>query len=430
MQGKDRLKLIKQWQEKRKYSLYSRGDKSKQGNLNTRLLLEQDGTYLRINVGDRTWIKAKVIRNVKRLTDKWINFIARLLEVERTGKYFPYSVEIKIRYDEVYAYISFEEEIPQISITKENGVIGIDINARPFHLALAEVNADGNLASYQSISLHELLNKTKNQRDYLTWQVAHKIVDIAKEKQKAIVIEKPSTVDKGNKGDGNKILRKRLQQWSYRGILEKIKTLARRNGIEVIEINPAYTSIIGMLKYCPQYNIDKDIAGAYVIGRKGLGFKERLPENYEKLLRNQEYINYAIAKLEEEKEKSKQKLNQEKNIYKQKPIKKYVGQIKKDITLLKNLSSKPLTQEHLNRWKEDVRGEVKTSHKQWQITKVALTFPILEKSFGRDFSPLKGYLVDWDRVVRRLVLVLGAGAMAGSNTACWGLSQPEVAGYK
>ncbi|GBD39982.1 hypothetical protein HRbin37_02268 [bacterium HR37] len=430
MQGKDRLKLIKQWQEKRKYSLYSRGDKSKQGNLNTRLLLEQDGTYLRINVGDRTWIKAKVIRNVKRLTDKWINFIARLLEVERMGKCFPYSVEIKIRDDEVYAYISFEEEIPQISITKGNGVIGIDVNARPFHLALAEVNADGNLASYQSISLHELLNKTKNQRDYLTWQVAHKVVDIAKEKQKAIVIEKPSTVDKGNKGDGNKILRKRLQQWSYRGILEKIKTLARRNGIEVIEINPAYTSIIGMLKYCPQYNIDKDIAGAYVIGRKGLGFKERLPENYEKLLRNQEYINYAVAKLEEEEERNKQKLNQEKNVYKQKPIKKYIGQIKKDINLLKNLSSKPLTQEHLNRWKEDVRGEVKTSHKQWQVVKVALTFPILEKSSSRDFSPLKSYLVDWDRVVRRLVLVLGAGAMAGSNTACWGLSQPEVAGYK
>ncbi|MEZ0323670.1 MAG: IS200/IS605 family accessory protein TnpB-related protein, partial [Hydrogenothermaceae bacterium] len=52
LNGKDRKKLLSLWHEKRKYSLYSRGDKSKQGNLNTRILLEEQGTYLRINVGD------------------------------------------------------------------------------------------------------------------------------------------------------------------------------------------------------------------------------------------------------------------------------------------------------------------------------------------------------------------------------------------
>jgi hypothetical protein len=41
-----------------------------------------------------------------------------------------------------------------------------------------------------------------------------------------------------------------------------------------------------MLKYAPQLNIDKDIAGAYVIGRRALGFKEDMPENYEKLLKD------------------------------------------------------------------------------------------------------------------------------------------------
>jgi hypothetical protein len=42
-------------------------------------------------------------------------------------------------------------------------------------------------------------------------------------------------------------------------------------GVEIVEVNPAYTSIIGMLKYAPQLSIDKDIAGAYVIGKKGTG---------------------------------------------------------------------------------------------------------------------------------------------------------------
>jgi hypothetical protein len=56
-------------------------------------------------------------------------------------------------------------------------------------------------------------------------------------------------------------------------------------GVEAVEFNPAYTSVIGMLKYAPQLNIDKDIAGAYVIGRRALGFREDMPENYERLLR-------------------------------------------------------------------------------------------------------------------------------------------------
>ncbi|GBD40067.1 hypothetical protein HRbin37_02355 [bacterium HR37] len=429
LQGKDREKLLSLWQEKRKYFLYSRGDKAKSGNLNTRIILGQDGTYLRINIGDRAWIKTKVIRDVERKNDKWISFISDLLTAEKTGNYFPYSVEIKIKDNQIYAFISYEEPVREVEITKQAGVIGIDVNARPFHLALSEVSTDGNLLSYQSISLHNLLGKTRNQRDYLTWQIAHKVVEIAKEKNKAIVIEKLSTIDKGKKGDGNKILRKKLQQWVYRGILEKVKVLAKRGGIEVIEVNPSYTSIIGMLKYAPIYNIDKDIAGAYVIGRRGLGFRGRLPENYEKLLRSQEYIQYAIAKLEEERQKSKERLKEEKNKHKQKPIKGQIKQLSKDINLLKNLNSEPLAQKPENRWKEQVRGEVKTSYKQWQVVKVALTFPILEKSFGRDFSPLKSYLVDWDRVVRRLVPTPGVGTMANQIPPV-SAGLPEMAEYK
>jgi len=41
-----------------------------------------------------------------------------------------------------------------------------------------------------------------------------------------------------------------------------------------------------MLKYAPQLSIDKDTAGAYVIGRRALDFKEDTPENYERLLKD------------------------------------------------------------------------------------------------------------------------------------------------
>jgi IS605 OrfB family transposase len=162
-------------------------------------------------------------------------------------------------------------------------VIGIDVNARPFHLALAEVSSDGNLQSYKSIYLSHLLKcKSRNRKEYEEWLIAHEVIRFAKEKNKAIAVEDIQKLPKGKRGDGKAKLRKILQFFSYRRILKKIESLANQEGIEVVKVNPAFTSLIGMMKYCPQYFIDKDVAGAYVIGRKALGFKEEIPEKLQK----------------------------------------------------------------------------------------------------------------------------------------------------
>ncbi|AIS52185.1 transposase, IS605 OrfB family, central region [Thermoanaerobacter kivui] len=58
--GKAYKKLKIRWQEKRKGNLYSRGDKSKKGNLNTRIEINENGTFLRINVGERKYVYAKI----------------------------------------------------------------------------------------------------------------------------------------------------------------------------------------------------------------------------------------------------------------------------------------------------------------------------------------------------------------------------------
>ena len=404
LNGRQREQLKQKWQERRKGYLYSRGDKSKKGNLNTRIILNKDSLTLRINTGERNWIIANIKRSVNRQNDKWTQFIARLLEAEKTGNYFPYSAEIRPINGQIYAFISFEEELPQEPIiTKEEGIIGIDINAKPFHLALVTVKPDGNIQAINRISLHELINKTKNQREYQSWQIAHQVVETAIIQNKAIAIEKLDTIPKGNKGDGSKKLRKIKQQWIYRGILEKIKTLAKREGVEIIEINPAYTSIIGMLKYAPQYSLDKDMAGAFVIARRGLGFKEELPKHYKNLISDKEYIQYAINKIEEERQKTKERLNTEKNQYKRKPIRKKIKELNEQVKLLQSLNSEPQTQQPASLWKEQVRGYSRSSYKLWQVVKVALTIPVLGRSVPRDLSPLKPILVsgEWDRVVSK-----------------------------
>jgi len=240
----------------------------------------------------------------------------------------------------------------------------MDANASPFHLALAEVAPSGNLVGYERISLHELLGAGKEERTNLSWQVAHQVVRLALEKGKAIAMEDLGKLPRGRRGDGLPKLRRRLQQWAYRAILEKVEILARRHGVEVLKADPAYTSVIGKLKYAPQYLVDKDVAGALVVGRKALGFEEKLPKNYALLLRDEEYLLYPLAMLEE------------------------------NVRRLQDARSE---------------GNVLQRH---------LTVPLLGrfpqvKGTVRDFSPLKRVVTagDWKRAVMRPVPVPGAGAV-------------------
>ena len=428
-------KLKEKWKESRQGNLYSRGDKSKQGNLNLRFQWINDKLYLRINIRDRQYIYAKVIRSVKREKDKWIEFMFMLENAYKYGAWFPYSIRLKVKNGNVYAFISIDEKLPSITIKRDNGIIGIDVNAYPFHLALSFASKDGNLEKYQSISLNELLEANSEKRQYLEWQIAHDIIKIAKEDNKAMAIENLENLPKGKRGDGFAKLRIRLQKWSYKRLLDKIEVLARRNGIEIRKVNPAYTSVIGKLKYAPQYNIDKDIAGAYVIARRGLGYKEKLPKNYKELLNDTDFLSYTIARIEDSITKLKQKIKEEKNEYKRNKLKSILAKLRKNLkTLQKHLESgksKPATQQPVNQWKEQVSGLLTSGHKSWQVLSIALAFCCLERSY-RDFSPLKRVIIskDWIAVANRLAPVLGAGTMTLPKYRLLGSEVSEMAEYK
>jgi len=417
--GKAREKLKKQWRELRQGTLISIGSKHEavKGNLLLRFV-ELDGKlHLRITIGNREFIYAKVLREPSNSKDKWITFMAMLLESWQTKNYFAYTVELKLRDGEVYGSVSFELPTPEVRYTKEKGVIAIDTNASPIHLAIAEVSKTGELLSYQTISLHYLLGLSQNSKDYQEWILAHQIVDLAVEKGKAIAVENLKKLKKGMRGDGKAELRKRLHQWNAKKFLQKLKRVAMLKGVEVVEVNPAYTSIIGMLKYAPQLSIDKDVAGAYVIGRRALGFKEDMPENYEKLLKDKAYLEFALEKYEKKEKELTELIEKESNEYKRNILKselKNVQNAKKLLTnLLQSLQSEPSSCEGVDgRNPEHGRGNL-ASYVAWQVLKVALLFPILGRVLPRDLSPLKPVLVEgvWDRVRSRLVPLEAGGTV-------------------
>ena len=154
-----------------------------------------------------------------------------------------------------------------------------------------------------------------------------------------------------------------------------------------------------MLKYAPQLNIDKDIAGAYVIGRRALGFKEDTPENYERLLKDKAYLEFALKRYEEREKELAELLEKETNQYERNALEselKNVQNAKKLLTnLLQSLQSEPSSCEGANgRNPEQGRVAKTTLQGAWQALKVALLFPILGSVLPRDLSPLKPVLME------------------------------------
>jgi hypothetical protein len=97
----------------------------------------------------------------------------------KSGEWFAYNVRLKVRNGKFYAQVSWEEKTVEPVITKAYGVMGIDINAYPFHLALACVPMDGNLEKFERIDLREMEGKTKNQREHIAWRIARQVVERA-----------------------------------------------------------------------------------------------------------------------------------------------------------------------------------------------------------------------------------------------------------
>jgi hypothetical protein len=137
-------------------------------------------------------------------------------------------------------------------------------------------------------------------------------------------------------------------------------------------------------------------------------FKFKTHKYFNSLLFSEVSIEDKIAKL-------KKDIKEERNEYKRNKLKSKLVKLKKDLkTLQKHLSfiiesekSKSVSQQPVNRRKEQVRGSAYAGYKNWQVLFTAFAFSCLESY--RDFSPLKRVMIsrDWARIVSRLVLPLG-----------------------
>ena len=261
-------KLItkKEWSKIRDSELYSRGDSAKHGNPNIRVLSTPEGYKLRVGLpGARQffyftlYIPEKFQEQFKLYSDCYAVRIKN-----KDGKYFVY---IGLNIPDVTPIYGFKD-----------GCIGIDTN--PDGLAVVDIDKSGNLLEhiYLSNSRIQLARHEKRKNDIET--LALKVINCALLKGKGIVLE-DLKFSEGRKG--HKKFNRMKHNFIYSQLLRAIERRALKDGVEVRKVNPAFTSITGILKYQDLYSLNRHTAAALVIARRGYGIMERVRVRLESL---------------------------------------------------------------------------------------------------------------------------------------------------
>lgn len=275
----------KAWFESRNKTFFLLGSSDETlGNTNCQIKHIENNIYeLKVNVNPgAVKLQDRYIKILIELHNDKSGLIKKAIESnDQAISYRFYKDYAKVQYKVFISLDKSKQTISKVS-HKQLGTIGIDINAD--HLAVTEVDRFGNLKKSFNLAL-DLKDKSSNQSLDKIACAVKEITDYAVTKNKPIVIEKLnfSSKKKELKSQYNKKYNVMLSSFAYSKIIQLVKSRSFDKGIEVIEVNPAYTSKIGKFKYQNQYKLTTHQAAAFVIARRGLlSFTKKINIKFEK----------------------------------------------------------------------------------------------------------------------------------------------------
>jgi len=156
---------------------------------------------------------------------------------------------------------------------KSSGSFGVDINADC--VATTEIDTYGNLVGTKFYPL-VTYGLSSEQAEAAIGDVVKNIVGAAVASRKPIAIEKLDfSKKKAVLKDENPKYAAMLSGFAYNAIGKGIRAKAFKEGIEIVEVNPAYTSQIGLVNFAKTKGLSVHQAAAFAIARRGSGFRER-----------------------------------------------------------------------------------------------------------------------------------------------------------
>ena len=192
-----------------------------------------------------------------------------------TSKSNPLSYKIIKKNNRYYLYCVFEiKEDKENFVTRSNsGTIGLDFNKG--FIALSETNKYGHLVKTKFLPYRfKSGDKTKTDLQY----IANYITKLAIETGKDICIENLDFKDKKSKTESKqgKKYNDMIHSLAYRQFSDIIGSATYRNKVNLIKVNPAWTSWLAKQIYCPTMKLNVHVGASYVIARRGQGYKDNL----------------------------------------------------------------------------------------------------------------------------------------------------------
>ena len=174
--------------------------------------------------------------------------------------------------------VTVDQKLEWIEPDYRIGAIGVDFNAN--HIALAYIDRFGNPVRTWTIPLNTYGLSTGEAKDLIR-KVAKRIAVEAKHLGVPVVSEKLDFARKKRDlktSDGPKYARM-LSSLAYNSFDAALASACARYRVAHKRVNPAYTSLIGRVKFARRYGLSVHTAAAISIARRAMELSEGIPRN-------------------------------------------------------------------------------------------------------------------------------------------------------
>lgn len=174
-----------------------------------------------------------------------------------------------------YVFASVETSVLPLVTDLARGAVGIDVGSGL--IAVVETDAIGNPVWRKTIPL-PLQKKTTDQAKALIQEAVLDAVSHAKRVGKPISIETLDfTTKKATLRERGVGYARMLSGFAYGAMHQALRSRAAKDGVGVIEVNAAYSSTIGIVKWSAMYGLSGDEAAALTLARRAMRLKESVP---------------------------------------------------------------------------------------------------------------------------------------------------------
>jgi IS605 OrfB family transposase len=234
-----------EYKKARNLGLFSEGEVNYKGNryfkidLQNKSIVYKHSRKEHIQLKINQWIRDKHLK------------ILESIHICMENRVCPITFKLK----EDYIFITYDETIvekyKQFKSLKENRVLGIDLNPNYFGISIIEFfnETEFKVIHKEVIDISSLNEESTNKVKFELQQINNKIIQLCNYFKCQTLAVEDLKFKKSNKFWSKKLNRLCKNKFRYSTIKTHLSTLCNTYGVKFVEVNAAYSSVVGNLNY-------------------------------------------------------------------------------------------------------------------------------------------------------------------------------------